>query len=283
MNRNFKLQLQRTERKKERKMVYEKQVGVPKLECTEYEEKKKDYVVLIPIINEGERIINELTRATENKVSDYADIVICDGGSTDGCTEESKLKELHVNTLLVKQDAGKQGAQLRMGIWWALERGYKGIITVDGNNKDSIEDVPHFIEKLKEGYDLVQGSRFIKGGKAINTPFIRMVSVKLIHAPIISLTAHQRFTDTTNAYRAYSRRYLLDERVQPLRDIFVTYELLAYLSVRATQIGMRACEIPVTRAYPKKGKTPTKISFFKGNSELMSILLKNAKGAYNPK
>lgn len=283
MNRNFKLQLQRTERKKERKMVYGKQVGVPKFECTEYEEKKKDYVVLIPIINEGNRIIKELTRAAENKVSDYADIVICDGGSTDGCTEESKLKKLHVNTLLVKQDAGKQGAQLRMGIWWALERGYKGIITVDGNNKDSIEDVPHFIEKLKEGYDLIQGSRFIKGGKAINTPFIRMVSVKLIHAPIISLTAHQRFTDTTNAYRAYSRRYLLDERVQPLRDIFVTYELLAYLSVRATQIGMRACEIPVTRAYPKKGKTPTKISFFKGNSELMSILLKNAKGAYNPK
>lgn len=283
MNRNFKLQLQRTERKKERKMVYGKQVGVPKFECTEYEEKKKDYVVLIPIINEGNRIIKELTRAAENKVSDYADIVICDGGSTDGCTEESKLKKLHVNTLLVKQDAGKQGAQLRMGIWWALERGYKGIITVDGNNKDSIEDVPHFIEKLKEGYDLIQGSRFVKGGKAINTPFIRMVSVKLIHAPIISLTAHQRFTDTTNAYRAYSRRYLMDERVQPLRDIFVTYELLAYLSVRATQIGMRACEIPVTRAYPKKGKTPTKISFFKGNSELMSILLKNAKGAYNPK
>lgn len=283
MNRNFKLQLQRTERKKESKMVYEKQVGVPKFECIEYSERKKDYVVLIPIINEGNRIIKELTRAAENKVSDYADIVICDGGSTDGCTEESKLKKLHVNTLLVKQDTGKQGAQLRMGIWWALERGYKGIITVDGNNKDSIEDVPHFIEKLKEGYDLIQGSRFVKGGKAINTPFIRMVSVKLIHAPIISLTAHQRFTDTTNAYRAYSRRYLLDERVQPLRDIFVTYELLAYLSVRATQIGMRACEIPVTRAYPKKGKTPTKISFFKGNSELMSILLKNAKGAYNPK
>ena len=283
MNRNFKFQLQRTERKKESKMVYEKQVGVPKFECIEYSERKKDYVVLIPIINEGNRIIKELTRAAENKVSDYADIVICDGGSTDGCTEESKLKKLHVNTLLVKQDTGKQGAQLRMGIWWALERGYKGIITVDGNNKDSIEDVPHFIEKLKEGYDLIQGSRFVKGGKAINTPFIRMVSVKLIHAPIISLTAHQRFTDTTNAYRAYSRRYLLDERVQPLRDIFVTYELLAYLSVRATQIGMRACEIPVTRAYPKKGKTPTKISFFKGNSELMSILLKNAKGAYNPK
>lgn len=264
-------------------MVYEKKTGVPKFECTEYNEKSKEYVVLIPIINEGERIINELKRAYKYNVADYADIVICDGGSTDGCTEEARLKKLRVNTLLVKQDFGKQGAQLRMGIWWALERGYKGIITIDGNNKDSIEDVPRFIEKLKAGYDLIQGSRFVKGGKAINTPFIRTISVKLIHAPIISFTAHQRFTDTTNAYRAYSARYLKDDRVIPLRDIFMTYELLAYLSVRATQIGMKACEIPVTRAYPKTGKTPTKISFFKGNSELMKILLKNARGAYNPK
>lgn len=264
-------------------MIYEKQKGVPKFECTVYENKRKNYAVLIPIINEGDRILKELKRAAKYNVSDYADIVICDGGSSDGSTEEARLRALNVNTLLVKQDAGKQGAQLRMGIWWALERGYNGIITIDGNNKDSIEDIPNFIKKLEEGYDLIQGSRFIKGGKAINTPFIRTVSVKLIHAPIISLTAHQRFTDTTNAYRAYSRRYLTDERVQPLRNIFMTYELLAYLSVRATQIGFKACEIPVIRAYPRTGMTPTKISFFKGNAELMSILLKNARGAYNPK
>ena len=192
------------------------------------------------------------------------------------------MKALDVNILLIKKDVGKQGAQLRMGIWWALERDYKGIITIDGNNKDSIEDVPRFIEKLELGYDLVQGSRFLKGGKAINTPFIRLISVKLIHAPIISLNAHQKFTDTTNAYRAYSARYLKDQRVQPLRDVFMTYELLAYLSVRATQIGMKECEIPVTRAYPASGKVPTKISFFKGNSELMKILIRNAWGKYNP-
>lgn len=264
-------------------MIYEKQNGVPKFECNEFEKKHKDYVVLIPIINEGSRIINELIRAKKAKVSNYADIVICDGGSKDGCTEHNRLKELEVNTLLTKIDVGKQGAQLRMGFWWSLERGYKGIITIDGNDKDSIEDVPKFIDKLKEGYDLIQGSRFIKGGRGINTPFIRNLSVKFIHAPIISLTSHQRFTDTTNAYRAYSARYLMDKRVQPLRDIFMTYELLAFLSVRATQIGMKACEIPVTRAYPKGGKIPTKISFFKGNLQLMSILIKNLKGAYNPK
>lgn len=263
--------------------IFEKKEGVPGFEAHSFQEKRKEYALLIPIINEGERIRKELERAGNHHIAEYADIVICDGGSTDGCTGEEKLRELQVNTLLIKKDTGKQGAQLRMGIWWALERGYQGIITIDGNNKDSIEDVPHFIEKLNEGYALVQGSRFLPGGKAINTPWVRYWSVKLLHAPVISLTAHQRFTDTTNAYRAYSREYLEDVRVQPLRDIFMTYELLAYLSVRATQLGYKACEIPVTREYPKTGKTPTKISFFKGNSELLKILFKNLMGAYQPR
>ena len=260
---------------------YENRKGVPNFNCYEYDEKKKEYCVLIPIINEGERIRKELERALKNRVDTVADIIICDGGSTDGCTEETKLRELQVNTLLVKDDIGKQGAQLRMGFWFAKERGYKGIITIDGNNKDSIEDVPKFIEKLEEGYDLIQGSRFVKGGIAENTPFTRLFAVRLIHAPVISLTAGQWFTDTTNAYRGYSAKYLFDDRVSVFRDIFMTYELLAYLSVRATQLGMKACEIPVRRSYPKTGKTPTKISFFKGNSELMKILFANLLRKYN--
>ncbi len=64
---------------------------------------------------------------------------------------------------------------------------------------------PSLSQKLQEGYDLVQGSRFIRGGHAINTPPVRYAAVRLIHAPVISLAAGQWFTDTTNAYRAYSR------------------------------------------------------------------------------
>ena len=256
--------------------------GVPDFVSSEYMKKSKDYVLLIPIINEGARIHKELLRAKKHEVHEYVDIVICDGGSTDGCTEERKLRRLEVNTLLVKKGSGKQGAQLRMGFWWALERGYRGIITIDGNNKDSIEDVPKFVEKLREGYDFVQGSRFISGGRAIRTPITRLLAVKLIHAPIISITAHRRFTDTTNAFRAYSIKYLTSEKVQPFRECFQTYELLAYLSVRASQVGLKSCEIPVTRVYPKGRSVPTKISFVKGNAELLRILYRNYRGKYNP-
>lgn len=262
-------------------MIYKDNPGVPKFECEEYAPRQTKYCVCIPIINEGERIEKQLERAQKHGIDKLVDIIICDGGSTDGCTQAEKLKSLGVNTLLTKRDAGKQGAQLRMGFWWALQRGYEGVITIDGNNKDSIESIPLFIQKLDEGYDFIQGSRFVKGGKAINTPFVRHISVKLIHAPIISLTAKHKFTDSTNAFRAHSKKYLTHPQVQPFRDVFMTYELLAYLSVRATQLGLKACEVPVTREYPKMGKTPTKISFFKGNSDLMKILLKNLMGKYS--
>ena len=246
--------------------------GVPDYEICELAPRRSHYCLLIPVINEGARIITELGRAQRAGIDKVCDIILCDGGSTDGSMKPETLELYGVNTLLTKTGPGKQGAQLRMGIHFALKRGYQGVLTVDGNNKDSIEDVPKFIAKLKEGYDLVQGSRFVKGGHAINTPRSRYLAVRLIHAPIISLAARQWFTDTTNAYRAYSREYLTHPAV----------ELLAYLSVRATQLGLKACEVPVTRAYPATGATPTKISGFKGNSELMKVLLATLAGKYNP-
>lgn len=257
-------------------------MGVPAYKADEFSGRLSEYCLLIPVINEGNRILEELKRAQSYGVHEMCDIVICDGGSTDGSMEAEGLKALGVNTLLTKTGPGKQGAQLRMGIYFAQKRGYKGVLTIDGNNKDSIEDVPAFIEKLKAGYDLVQGSRFIRGGHAINTPIVRYVAVRLIHAPLISLGARQWFTDTTNAYRAYSMKYLNHPQVRPLRDVFVGYELLAYLSIRATQLGMKACEVPVTRAYPAAGKVPTKISGIKGNSDLMSVLIRAILGKYNP-
>ncbi len=264
-------------------MKYKNIHGVPDFDCTEYSEKKAKYCLCIPIINEKDNIRLELLRARMNKVHCLVDIIICDGGSTDGGTDDDMMEALGVNTLLVKRGPGKQGAQLRMGFYWALKRGYDGIITIDGNNKDSIEDVTRFIEKLDEGYDFVQGSRFIAGGQAINTPLSRHLAVKFIHAPVISLTAREKFTDTTNNFRAYSKKYLTHPKVLPFRPVFKTYELLAYLSTRASQLGLKTCEVPVTRAYPNDGKIPTKISPVKGNAELMKILMANAAGKYNPK
>ncbi len=261
---------------------FPKSAGVPSFSSFEFSPRQRDYALLIPVINEGSRILNELRRAKEFSLSIYADIILLDGGSTDGSTQPEVLVPLHVNSLLVITDEGRQGAAFRMGFFWALERGYRGFITVDGNNKDSIEDTVKFIDRLSEGYDYIQGSRFLKDGRDIRTPLFRKLSIRLIHAPVISFAAGYHFTDTTNAFRGYSRRYLTHEKVQPLRDIFTGYELLDYLSVRASQIGLKVTETGVTRTYPPGGKVPTKIRFGKDHFLLLRDLVRTVAGYYNP-
>ena len=95
-------------------------------------------------------------------------------------------------------------------------------------------------------------------------------------------TAGFRYTDTTNGFRAYSRRFLLDERVAPFRDVFTGYELHYYLAIRAAQLGFNVCETPVTRAYPQHGRTPTKIRGVRGNLLILRTLWRACRHRYDP-
>lgn len=246
---------------------------IPKYEIVELKPKHTKYCVCIPVINEGDKIIKQLGRIKSKSLNNITDIIIADGGSTDGSLDKDKLRSLGVRTLLIKTGPGKLSAQLRMGFFYALiQEGYEGVITVDGNNKDGVEAIPLFVDKLSEGYDFVQGSRFLPGGQAINTPFIREMAIKLIHIPVVSHKAKFRYTDTTNGFRGHSKKLLLDNRLNIFRDVFTTYELLAYISVKAPLLGFKTIEVPVSREYPATFKTPTKISFFRGNYLLLKIL-----------
>jgi glycosyltransferase involved in cell wall biosynthesis len=215
------------------------------------------------------------------KIDDIADVIIVDGGSTDGSLELAALQAKGVRGLLVKTGPGKLSAQLRCAYAFALDQGYEGIVSIDGNDKDDPEAISRFIGALEEGYDFVQASRFISGGIAENTPKSRDFAIKWIHAPMLSLFSGFHWTDTTQGFRAYSRKMLLDEKISPFRDVFMTYELLAYLSYRAPKIGYRCVELPTIRRYPK-GEVPTKISSFQGNLSVFEILVRACFGAYNP-
>lgn len=242
--------------------------------------RRHDHVLVIPVINEGERIRAQLARVAAANLP--VDVIVADGGSTDGSLDLRYLEVQSVRALLTKTGPGKLSAQLRMAYAWCFDQGYDGIVTIDGNGKDNVEAVAQFVARLREGYDYVQGSRYRPGGKAENTPLERTIGNRLIHAPILSLAGRRCFTDTTNGFRAYSRRYLLDPRVQPFRDVFAAYELLFYLTARAGQLGYRVCEIGVRRSYPAGEAVPTKISGAGAKWAIIRQLLAAATGKFNP-
>ncbi|MFN6338014.1 MAG: glycosyltransferase family 2 protein [Cyanobacteriota bacterium] len=254
---------------------------VPEFRVDFWEGKTSPHCVIIPVINEGNRIRNFVKRLWTARIHEIADIIIVDGGTTDGSLEQRFLLDSGVHGLLTKLGPGKLSAQLRVAYAFALVNGYRGIITIDGNDKDDPATIPEFVRAIDQGYDFVQASRFIKGGRHENTPLSRYLAIRLMHAPMLALSSGFPWTDTTQGFRAYSARSLLDERVQIFREEFSTYELLAYLSYRLPKLQYKCIEYPAIRIYPE-GEVPTKISSFKGNLSLIKCLAKACTGGFNP-
>lgn len=254
---------------------------VPAYDVARWRGRRHGACVVIPVINEGERIGRLLSRMAALDIASQADIIIADGGSKDGSLVEDRLDTGDVAALLVKRGPGKLGAQLRCAYDFALAQGYEEIVTIDGNDKDDPDPIPDFIAAIRGGTDFVQASRFLPGGIAENTPLKRTLAVRLIHAPALSLASHFRWTDTTQGFRAYSRRMLLDPRMAIFRDVFTGYELLAYLNYRAPRLGYSCREMATARRYPAGEKVPTKIDF-SGELRLLSILFTACRGGYDP-
>jgi dolichol-phosphate mannosyltransferase len=254
---------------------------VPSYDTAHWTGRTSDACVVIPVINEGERIARLLARMKAIGVAGIADIIIVDGGSKDGSLDPDKLEAGEVAGLLVKRGPGKLSSQLRCAYDFVLRRGYGQIVTIDGNDKDRPDPIATFIQAVKNGADFVQASRFVKGGVAENTPFKRWVAIRMVHAPMLSFASGFRWTDTTQGFRAYSRRLLTDPRVAIFRNVFRDYELLAYLSYRAPKLRFRCVELPTERLYPAGEKIPTKISV-KGEFAVLDTLVKTCRGKFDP-
>lgn len=253
---------------------------VPSYEPVFWDGRRLGVLLVVPTINEGQRLHRTLQRCAiyaENQL----DVVVVDGGSTDGSTRTEPLRALGVRGLLLKTGPGRLSAQLRCAYAFALDAGYDAVVTIDGNDKDDPVAIPAMLQSLAAGYDLVQASRFLPGGRAENTPLLRTIGIRLVHAPVLRIASGHAWTDTTQGFRGYSRTLLLDPRVAPFRDCFEDYELLPYLSCRAAQLGMRCTEVPSRRSYPA-GAVPTKIAGLRGNFRVLRALVLACSGALNP-
>ncbi len=255
---------------------------VPAFEVSFWRGAVQPYCVVIPVINEGARLHRLLDRMVAANTAGCADVLIVDGGSTDGSVAREALERRNVCGLLIKTGPGRLSAQLRCAYSFALEHGYRGVITIDGNDKDDPEAIPRFVATLEQGLDFVQASRYAAGGTAQNTPWIRDLAVRWVHAPILSLASGFHWSDTTQGFRGYSRRLLCDPRVAIFRNVFQNYELLAYLSYRAPRLEYRCIEIPTARRYPSTGPTPTTIRGIGGQLALLGTLLRACLGRFNP-
>jgi dolichol-phosphate mannosyltransferase len=211
-------------------------------------------ISIIPVYHDSGNIRKVLEKFPNNIVDEICLIVDCaTNEESDEIVETSRRITTPVHIVFNKERKGI-GFAIRKGIKYAMENGGDIVVIMAGNNKDDPGEITRLLEPIqKEGYDYVQGSRFLPGGKRVKNPFLRSVFSRL-YPFVWTLLTNIRCTDVTNGFRAYRLEIFRDKRINIWEDWLDNYELEYYVHYKVLTLGYRTKEVPVSKIYPYRHK-----------------------------
>jgi hypothetical protein len=219
--------------------------------------------VVIPCLNEANSlaICVDKARNAFRTAGLSGEVIVADNGSTDGSIQ---IAEEHGARLIRVPERG-YGAALRAGI--AAARG-PFIIMGDADDSYDFTDVPRFVEKLREGYDIVMGNRFRGGIKPGAMPHLHKYFGNPGLTALLNTFFHARIGDSYCGMRGFTRS--LYDRLD-LRSSGMEFAL--EMIIKSAQIGARISEIPIILWPDKRGRAPHLRSFRDGWRSLRFMLL----------
>ena len=218
----------------------------------------KKFAILIPCLNEGQRVLKTVKDLDEEFGDEY-DLILIDGGSVDGSIQQvinnhSKI----LQSILITNKGKGLSHDLYLGFLEIVDK-YEYVATLDGNNKDDIRNLGIIFDfALNNKIDFVQGSRFRAGGVSQNLPLDRYMGIKFFISPMISIASKKIFTDPSNQYRIFSKR-AISSIIKVDINKFVRYDYFFFIPIRLSRLGYATSEFAVTRNYPNDGTIPTHI------------------------
>lgn len=209
--------------------------------------------VVIPILNEEDavqelyvRLKAEMEKTVGPNQSNQFEIIFVDDGSTDASFEI--LRELaeidsHVKVIRFRKRYGKTAA---LAAAFEQARG-KYIITMDGDLQHDPRDIPRFLEKLEEGYDIVCGWR----ERRVDNVFFRRIPSRIANKAMRRLSKVE-IDDFGGGFKGY--------RASLLREIPLYGGMQRFIPALASSRGARICQIPIENIPRRYGKSRYGIS-----------------------
>ncbi|MBI3007943.1 MAG: glycosyltransferase [Candidatus Omnitrophica bacterium] len=213
--------------------------------------------VIVPSLNEA-GAIEEILRGISRENVD--EILVIDGNSTDGTIE------------IVKGMGYRLLMQSRKGLGNAIQEGIKNtngeiIIIVDADGSHETRDIPKLVEKIKEGYDLVVGSRYISGpglrglfwcnrqSSSYDDTFIRELGNR-IFTYLCRKIYHLEVHDILMGFKAFRREIFKKINLAESGQQFD-----AEIIIKAQKAGFKIGEVPTTEHKRTYGKSKLSVPY----------------------
>jgi len=209
--------------------------------------------IILPTYNESENI-RDLILAIE-RLNINSLILVIDDSSPDGTQEIVKKLQMEFNNIMLITRPRK------MGLGTAIRDGFKilaslpekpeYVITMDADFSHNPKDIPRLLQHAKEGYDIVIGSRYIRGGAIKGWTPTRIIISRIANRIARSLIGLP-VNDFTSGFRCYSIKYIL----KALPDLKSRrFEIQIETLKLAQLLKMRVAETPIVFENRKRGRS----------------------------
>lgn len=203
----------------------------------------KELLIIMPAYNEQACIGKFLDQLTVPEISDVADIVVIDDGSSDNTSLIVKQRGL---TLIRHVYNMGYGAALMTAYKYAIRRNYKYVIQIDADGQHDACNVLSLYKKLREKDedgrcpDIVLGSRFLEGGQSFPISGAKKIAIKAFRR-LIHMATGTTVTDPTTGLQGLNRRTVLYYSIYSHFDIKYPD---ANMLIETSLLGYKIDEIP---------------------------------------
>ena len=209
-------------------------------------------VVIIPTYNEKDNI-SKLVKAILGLKKDFH-ILIIDDNSPDGTGEvidrlAADIPEVHACHRPKKMGLGSAYV---LGFTIALESKFDNIIEMDADFSHDPQALPAFLERFEHGYDVVIGSRYVKGGKIVNWSADRKALSRYANIYARTITRLPA-KDLTGGFNGYKREVLEEIDLKKIHSNGYAFQI--EMKYRAWQKGFRLTEFPIVFSERHKGES----------------------------
>ena len=207
------------------------------------------HLVIIPTYNEIDNIPEFVSEISTFDVS----VLFVDDNSPDGTGELiSKITKSNVKVNLLKRPS-KQGlgSAYRDGFSWGLEKGYEYFIEMDADFSHSFIDLKKIIE-ASSNFDLIIGSRYIKGGGSEGWDLKRKLLSKTANT-FSRIFLISRVKDMTSGFRCYSKKSLNEINYQQTESDGYAFQIEMTLRCVVKRLSIK--EVPITFNERRVGKS----------------------------